>query len=511
MESFVEKHADRVSGVLSCFDRVLFKGHLPLNRPGAMDVLLNNHGVLVRDFKPFVARHSERIKAAARAMAEESGRPYLSAGNGQVRKDEVAAQIARRDAVSSGLVCVLTAVEACSSFRVIPGEGRPLIVRDRRKCLCLYFYFLDPRFGLIHVRITTWFPFMVQVCLNGHDWLAARLTAERIGFIRCDNAFLRIDDCGRAQQLADQFVRQDWPQILSAFAAKVNPLLGDLLAGMTYYWVTDQAEYATDVMFRDAPTLQPLYGKLLEHALVCFGAEDVLAFLGRRLQHGFAGEVLNDMKRRWPGARIKHRMKENWIKMYDKHGVVLRVETVINDPYEFKIRRHGIRQGRVVTDWFPMAKGVGNLYRYAEVCRAANHRYLDALAVVPHPGQARQSLHDLGRRIRHAGRSYRGFNPLSGPDAALFAAVLRGEHAIHGFRNRDIRACLFPHAPDPAQQRRQAARTSRLLKILHVHGLIAKIPRTRRWRVTDRGNCLLATMLKVHAVEHPDTLLATVA
>ena len=99
-----------------------------------------------------------------------------------------------------------------------------------------------------------------------------------------------------------------------------------------------------------------------------FSAKDILSFLGRRFHPRFDGEVLTDcQKGRWPGARIKHRVKNQWLKMYDKFGWVLRIETVINDPHEFRVRRLRTREGRRVMIWCPMNKGVINLYRYREV------------------------------------------------------------------------------------------------------------------------------------------------
>ncbi len=93
--------------------------------------------------------------------------------------------------------------------------------------------------------------------------------------------------------------------------------------------------------------LAPLYRRLLDYATVSFSAQDILTFLGRRLHPRFDGEVITLCKKdRWPGARIKHRMKNNWLKMYDKFGKVLRVETVINQPREFKVRRRRMRHGR---------------------------------------------------------------------------------------------------------------------------------------------------------------------
>jgi hypothetical protein len=130
--------------------------------------------------------------------------------------------------------------------------------------------------------------------------------------------------------------------------------------------------------------------------------------------------------------------------MYDKHGSILRIETVINQPSEFKIRRRGERRGKAVTDWFPLRKGVAGLYRYAEISRAANHRYLDALAVVKDPTPVHRRLCALAKPVRDGGRTFRGFNPASQDDLRLFAAVMRGAHGLQGFRNRDLREQLFP-------------------------------------------------------------------
>jgi hypothetical protein len=252
-------------------------------------------------------------------------------------------------------------------------------------------------------------------------------------------------------------------------------------------------------MFRDHAALGGLYPQWLKHAVECFSAEDVMTFLGRKLHPAFAGEVVTGYTRRWPGARIRHRAGRNWIKMYDKHGCVLRVETVLNHPSGFKVRRRGRRRGKRVTDWFPLRKGVADFYRYAEIGLAANHRYLDALAVVRDPTPVHQRLLRLARPVRRQGRSYRGFNPAAEDDLLLFAAVLSGEHLLRGFRNRDLRAALFP----PTDPKRDGARVSRLLKRLHVHGLIAKISRSRRWRLTHHGQMTLATVLTLHHRDYP--------
>lgn len=530
VKKFLDQFNSRISGVISCFDRMVFKGYLPIGWAEGLERLLARQGCLTRDFKRFVLRHSERIKQHAATAAARAGRPFLYL-NGPVRKDDLARDIARRDGITQGLVCVLRVLEPCQSFKVVPGKGRPHLAAASRKCLCLYYYFLDREFGLMHVRIQTWFPLVIQVCLNGHEWLARRLDRHGVAYRKQDNAFLWISDGARAQKFADRFAKKNWPRVLAAFARRVNPLLKDVLAGMEYYWVMDQAEYATDVMFESTEALQVPYERLLKHATLCFSAEDVLTFLGRKLHGRFQGEVLTDMKqKRWPGARVKHRMKQNWIKMYDKQGCVLRVETVINNPREFKVRRHGKRNGRVVLDWFPLArvlagmrstaKGVANMPRYREVCLAANRRYLDALAGVQPPGDGRQRMRRLAQPVRAARRSYRGLNPARQEDVDLMAAVMRGEHSIRGFTNADVRRQLnvtrarvpLDRVPrDPGELRRQSQRTSRLLRLLHAHGLIARIPRSRRWRVTAEGRVTMATILLHHHEHYVHTYAAHAA
>jgi hypothetical protein len=220
----------------------------------------------------------------------------------------------------------------------------------------LYFYSLDPRLGLIHIRLTTWFPFTIQVYVNGHSWLAQEMLERRLGFNLQDNAFTALDDPRAAQELADSFADLKWTKILDRLARRVNPLMKERwFRGLCYYWVVDQAEYATDLIFTSREALAGLYPRLLDHAAVNFSAKDILSFLGRRSHPRFDGEVLTDcQKGRQPGARIKHRVKKNWLKMYDKFGWVLRIETVINDPREFRVRRLRTRDGRREMVWCPM-------------------------------------------------------------------------------------------------------------------------------------------------------------
>jgi hypothetical protein len=160
---------------------------------------------------------------------------------------------------------------------------------------------------------------------------------------------------------------------------------------------------------------------------------------------------------------------------------VLRIETVINDPKEFKVRRRCIQGGQEVMAWRPMSKGVANLYCYQEQTRAANGRYLAALCAAEEPPQSIGDLHRLGESCRRGARSYAGFNPACAGDMALFACLCQGAYLLHGFRNHDVRGTLFPDQTGDAQEkRRKSAAVGRILKRLHVRGLLIKIPHSRR-------------------------------
>lgn len=507
MHTFIQKFASKVTGTLECFDRVIFKGHLrPLSFPQGMETLLARRGLLIKEFAPFVQIHSDRLVQHAKAMAANEKRSYQYLRR-KIRKDEQARRIAERDGIHQGLICIFSELETCPSFKVAYADGRPRIQAAYRKCLCLYYYFLDPQLGLIHVRLQTWFPFVIQIAVNGHEWLARQMKLHRLGFLQIDNALVRIANPAKAQCLADQFCRLNWPVLLDRLARSVNPLFRSVLRKQRYYWTIDQAEFATDILFHSRQALAPLYRELIKHALLCFSARDVLGFLGKKLTGNFKADVLKDFKTRVEGMRIKHRVGKNWIKMYDKFALVLRIETVINNPYGFLLRRHGIRKGKRVLHWFPMTKGVTGMPRFAEVARSANHHYLTALSVANDPAPAQQLLRLCTRRVEHNQRSYRGFNPAAEQDINLFKALLQGQHHLHGFRNATVRAALFPSAtPDTQTQRRLAARLYRLLKRLHVRGLIARIPHSRRWRVSAKGHAFMAMAIKHHDDIYLDTL-----
>lgn len=507
---FTQKFADSIVNVLGCFDRVIFKGYLPFGN----DVQLNgfvDYRLRIRrkDFLPMVESLSQTLVDDAKATAAAAGAPYQYF-EGRRRKEDLIHKILKERPLQEGLVAVLCFKETCRSVKLATGQKRPWLYYANRPQRVLYYYYLDPDFGLMHIRVQTFFPFTIQVYVNGHHWLAQQMLAKNLGFTQRDNAFVQLDDADHAQQIAARFSALPWPKILDRWATLVQPLLTSQpwLKGLSYYWVTDQAEFSTDVLFRSRESLAALYPRLLDHATLQFSAADILTFLGRKLDPRFQGEVLTDCKKeRWPGARVKHRMKNNWLKMYDKFGLILRIETVINQPREFRVRRSCTRQGEPQMLWLPMNKGVSNFYHYHHVAQAANLRYLDALAVVDLPAATEKQLDRLCQPVKYHGRRRRGLNPLRAEEQALFFAVMRGDHLLNGFRNHDVVERLHPRpTTDPCEQRRRTARVSRLIQLLRAHGLVAKVPHSYRYRVTQKGHALMSAAVAVRHRAFPKEL-----
>jgi hypothetical protein len=496
MQRFAAKHQDSITGTLGCFDRVIFHGHLHKIMIARLLLFwLIGKQIRIADLPRLGARCRETLESHARAVARRSRRPFTWLKS-SVRQEAYVKSVISSLKIRSGLVCVLSCLEPQRTVRLYGKKETPRLADDRRPGKVLYFYYLTRDCGLIHVRIQLWFPFLIQVYVNGHEWLARQMTARRWRYEKQDNAFTYLADPQRAQQLADEFVKLHWLRWLDAWARHVNPLLFGPLEGLQYYWVTDQAEYSVDVLFRSPQELAPLFKRLKLHASLTLGAQDVLSFLGKRCNGSFHAEVTGSCKYRYQGYRLSWEVNHNRLKMYDKFGQVLRTELTINNPYDFRVWRRN-RNGEWARTRLP--KSVCELWRYEQVARNASHRLLDALAEVDQPRPLAAEVVGLTRPAHRQGRRFAGLNPLRTEEQCLIKAVLDAAHHVRGFRNQDIRRRLWGDDPtDPVLKRRRSAKATRLLHKLHSHGLIKKIPRTHRWAVTPLGLRAMGGVIQIH-------------
>jgi hypothetical protein len=537
MHTFLTRFAALVTGVLCGFDRLFFRASLRnLTRPFGLQNYLWANRILFKDFAQHSKEVSARLEAASLSLARRLGREVRYVNSSALRKDELAREIASRDHIKNGLICVLRSVDPCMSFQINKNhQTRKLEIHYReRKCIHLYHYQIHPVFGFMHTRIQTWFPFRIYVCLNGREWLARQMDQARLHYCKRKNTFTWLEDVAQAQALFDQQLQANWSELLGELAQAVNPIHHDIFAKFPcrYYWSVADSEWASDVMFRSRAALQEVYPRLVRYAVTTFDAVDVLRFLGKpvpasgKVPHRRRHEVVTNLSERVEGSRLKHWLNGNSIKIYDK-GSVLRPETTLRKPGEFKIYRSLEGNPQAPKDWRSLRFGIADLHHRAEICQAANERYLEALAAVHDTTPLHQLAEPLCRptiaparaaalasveaaqpappaseatqtsgAARPRQRRVRALNPLAAADAALLKAVSGHEFLTSGLRNRDLRRLLYgAEAAEPAIERRRSAAVTRQLRLLRAHQLIEKVPHTHRYLVTQHGRQAITALL----------------
>ena len=512
-QQFLNKFGSHIQGCLCGFDRLRLRGTLRhLFQPTVMESYLNACRVLIKDFSRFAEGITNRAKQAMNQIAEKANRPLIYLNSSQISKEEEAKKIAAKDGIRDGLVAILTCVEPCMSYRVRGDRQSKKIhlVLEPRKCLFYYHYFLHPTFGWMHARVQTWFPFTIDFCINGRHWLSRQMDQAGLEYRKEENCFVWISDWTKAQKLMDKQLKTDWPKSLKKILGEVLPTHSQICRPIAqqYYWTASQSEYATDIVFKSPEFLSKLYPNFVHHSISSFASPDVMRFLGRSVPtttgrvHGkFEGEIISDMKHRPEGIRVKHTLKGNSIKLYDKQGRMIRVETTINHPEEFKVYRHSERDPQGELAWRELRRGVADLHRRAEVSKAANNRYLDALESTCGTEPIATLVSKVCRRRTIKGNKYRGLRPWSPEDHLLLESISSGEYTINGFRNGDLRKLLYSKKATKQEQRRRSSAITRKLRLLRAHGIIRKVSGTHRYVVTGQGRKILTALMAAYKAD----------
>jgi hypothetical protein len=351
----------------------------------------------------------------------------------------------------------------------------------------------------MQLRLQTWLPCTIHVNINGREWLERQLRQEGMAYEKRDNCFTEVADIPRAQQLLDEQLRTHWDSVLNDLVRQFHPMHAKLFgAKADYYWSADATEWASDVMFRSPDALASVYRGLVRYCVDHLDCTSVLHFLGRRpeVYRFWQSEIVTSIERRHEGTRCKHSLNANSIKMYDKQGSVLRVETTINNPRDMRVYRTRENDPEGQPEWQPMRKGVSDLHRRSQVSQAANERYLETLAAVEHTEPLQASLDKVCRPTKLEGRRARALNPFSPEDLQLLQAINHGEFAINGFRNRDLQKLIFGDAQvAPKTARQRSAKITRLIRLLRAHHLVQKVSKTHRYQLTTNGKPIVTAIL----------------
>jgi hypothetical protein len=512
MKDFLLRFGASVAGVLHGFDRLRFRGSKRqlCHVAGAMS-WLGHVRILLKEYKEFARDTTVSLCRSIEKPANDAGIWHFL-NNCRESKEEVALRMAAEQKRTTGLIAVLGCVEPCQIMQVRKNhETQKLELQaEPGKCKHYYHYYLDPDYGLRYTRLQSWFPFTMHIGLNGRDWLGQQLTKADIEHRKQDNCFPWIKDFAAAQKLADKQQKTNWPRLLDRWVHESHRLAdGFLPCPVPYYWSLETGEYATDFAFRSEEELQRIYPLLVEHARTILKSPDLLRFMGYRVRKDgkpheeLAGEVTTRIKELVEGTCVKHQILDNILKMYDKFGIVLRLESLLRDLRHFKVYRTRESDPNGPIEHLRMRQGVADVAGRAEASRQINARYADSLSTVEEKTSLAEMTKDLGKPTVWQGRPARALNPLAVEDVRLLEAVSRGDFLISGFRNRDLRAILFGELPAaPAEAKAQSAKVTRLIRLLRAHGLIDKIEKSHRYLVTQKGSAKLTVLL---AARHANT------
>lgn len=490
-ELLTQRYRSQIAGVLSCYDRIIIQGTLPKwCYAQGMTGYLYERQIRIFDYPKWAESLRDSIREnMERVAAENDIEIEFVRSKKTFRKEQRVKEVIEKRGEEPGLVCILSAMEPRGSYKPWHNKQthKTYLKPSDGKCLHYYVYFIDPDLGLCYVRVPTWCPFRLQFYSNGHSYLARQLRKRQIDYRVLDNAFGWIEDFEQAQQLADNFSVEMVHRKLDEFAARYCPLVRQF--GLSYHWSLNQVEFASDVVFARQADLQAIYERLTRAAIHTVKPDNIATFLGRKLNGNYQDEMGNRFHTRIEGTRIQHTMGPVSIKMYDKFGLILRIETTVVNVSFFKhYREVEHKDGTRSMAWAPMKKTIYSLAPLRELLLAANRRYLEFISTLEDERSGTDKLNKVSRPVERNHRRYRGFNFFDPQDEELFRSLGRGEFNISGFQNKDLRRRL---------KDRTSGQISRLMKRLPVHGLIKKVGRTYKYYLTALGKQVIALGLKL--------------
>jgi len=499
--NIIEKYADRINGVLSTFDRIIIKGHILqlCNYRQFLYYLIENK-VLLKEFKDFANKQTGELCENINRYIVENGVDLKYVNSPTISKSELALEEFNKDTSRTGLISAISTLELCETMTVVPNKSEKKLEVGKRttKCKHYYLYYNDEEFGWSFVKIQTWFPYTVQIYINGREYLSKLLDKEGIKYEMYSNSFSYIEDYEKAQEIADRILSKNLNSSFDGIMKPINNLLPNIkkILGHSYYWCLAECEFATDITFKSRSDLEKFYKPLVEKAFFTLASSDIYSFFGRNvsmISKFKKGEIVSDLRHRYQGYRVKFMINKNKVKMYDK-GVNLRFEMTINNPRDFKVLKTIISEvtGELVETkkWIPMGKSIVNLYRYAKISNDVIRRFINALPEVDDSKVAVNEIKAISQRREVNNRTYSGFNTMSNETLSIFKAIASGDFIINGFTNKSIRTRLYSMI-----DAKTINKVTRLLGKLRAHGIIKKAPKRQKYYLTAKGRAITDSIL----------------
>ncbi len=507
MFTLLHQLKDSITGWLEGYDRLAFVGQLlPLMMPEAANNFFDTRRIPRKKAIPWMKDQTNAlVDSIEQTVTDATGQGIGYLKSPKESKEDRARRQQHDLGITQGLIGAYSCVEPCRSIRMIGGVGKPTLIPVQTQCKHIYVYQMHPIWGFMHTRIQTWFPYRMQVLINGREWLAHQLDQQGIGYERVRNKFISIDDMDRARQLQQTQIKTPWWTELNRLLPQAFPTQEQTIGPhLRYTWTCWQSEWATDFLFKDPHVLHDLMERMTQYAFLTGDSARLLRFFCRpgmigkddTIKNTVTASLQTKLKPYDDGMRIRHWYRSNSIKMYTEYNV-LRFETTVNNPNDLLIYRHA--QGASKDEpkkLQPMRKGVADMAPRAEISRRINNNYIQHVAASINPVISLQEhLRPYAKARIQKGRRIRALNPM-GKDQTILTCIADPKYIIAGFTNKDIRQLLRQDARYKGKTDKQLSGVvSRLFRLLRDHGIIHKVPKRRRYRVSNAGREL------IHAIQ----------
>jgi hypothetical protein len=486
-----ELFGERVQFRTTCLDRIVLHGYLyGLQRPGQLVHFFHEVvGVPCIEPKVLLGRTAAYRDWVDRYTAGQ-GIPMLAAPKG-VRKEELVRPYYGKLGPHEGIACVLTSLENNRTFISYTPQRTPRsgdenyrrIETGRKRFLHLYWYVWDPVMGPMSLRVATYLPFTLTTYLNGHHFVGERLRQAGVAFYQRDNAILRVADPVALQAAADALTPAVLQERVDYWAAKLAPSFSpaeQAAMDLRYRYSLAQIELATDVIFAEPSPLRALFRRAVELGLLMGGADRTSHLFGHQITTRYRGKLQTVLDRRNEGHPVlRAYYQTSFVKQYEKAETLLRTETCINDPYHLNVGRRLANLPTLVT-------------RMADT----NQRFLDAQAELLACTVDQGELARLAQPVQVGKRRVPGIRLHDDRLIRLLDVLLHPGGFVADWTSRDVLARLLDrHRLTETDYRLTQLRYD--LGKLRAHGLVERIGRTRRYRLTARGLKLGVLLVKL--------------
>ena len=504
MDTLLNKIGAKIKGIIEGFDRIVFKGHLkPLCHGGGMQSFLQLNGILNKNYSDWIDAKSAIICKDAEEYTQKqskSGIQYLRSMD--VRKETLARERQKETGITSGLIGAWSSVEKCNTYkaRLNKENGHLQIKPERSKCKHIYFYYDHATYGFMSIRLQTWAPYEIQVALNGRQWLKRLLDGLGCKYLLDGNKFFDIEDYAIAQQLLNSQLDTRWIEMFNGLLPDVFPSMKKLIGdNFGYSWVLWQSEWAKDYIFTDPATLNIHMQPLLRHAFISGTGERIIRYFGHPVlpsgqpYSNAKPEVMTRINKWYDGARIRHWVDNNSIKVYNEQNV-LRFEFTMNNPARYRIYRTAEGDSNGEKKLRHMRMGVADIVPRMQISSARIKSFTEQMATLQENATVGDVLDNVSKRLKIKGKRFRALD-VTGKDLALLQAISDPKYSVDAITNKHLQTALgtSPWA-NGLSGRALSARISRHLRLLRVHGIIKKMPNQHKYLLTDKGR-LLTTAL----------------